>query len=1084
MLSPILFEEILEELAEPALSDLLAEYKKQFNLFKKIITTAHSSRSTDKSLFSMISYLINHDISNLEIETGLKNINKLYLLLKKNTILQSTLTKDDIVELKYFNTSLIFFFSNNTQFNSNIKCFNKFLRIKKQDDIELIKIKLKVDSFQKKDKSTEITGTDEQLNQVGITLTGDWADAYTYIFEDCVINLLNLKQLEEFVYSSTNDTLLVLEPAYLVDVSELAKFYSYSRDMVPMIAMEKYFDFIPNYNVIRGNAINIAFDKYVNSGTYNPKEVFEELYRTKPLQVLYALESSNIVWRDFQNDLESKRHLFDDLKLNDEYKNYLEPTYISYELGLSGRLDLLQINKFTKNKKKVVELKSGKAPNKEIVMLNSRKNKFLSGVWESHFAQICCYYLLIDANTNSKLEANLFYTGTQLTFNSKDEPTRGVTVDVQNKKDVIKFRNYMVSYEYSLINGFNLILKADFGKLFSNNYNTFLNFYSGLSEIARDYFNEFSVFIAKDNINTKLQIYKRKSNDAKSQLSQDQNYEIARICIKDSDFEKMYLSFDLNTNQSIFRTGDQVIISTFDLDQNNNVEQVFKGSIKDLLYNRMVVTFRNKYLTEEDFVDTEYYIYQDNSNRNASQSYKSIYNALSSPKANILLGLAKPRINKTIVSEIKLLQYKILNQKQSEIVEMAILAKDYYLIQGPPGTGKTSYVLRHLVKYYYEKTNINILLVAFTNRAVDEICKAVIEEVSQDNIIRLGNKESSELSNIMLSLQMENISYKEFKEKIKNVRIFAATTAYLQNNYELFLNKKFDLAIIDEASQLNELSTIGICSKVDKFILIGDEKQLPAISTMPDNEAIVQSEKLREIGIEKLNVSLFERLLRQAKLYNWNNSHGMLVEQSRMHTDIMKLANTLFYNNKLKKYANISEVGKIEIYNNNVNSMIAESRVIFINSQLSPKAKINNNELKISLKLLNQITQNLANDKISIGVIAPFKKHCIELQTELDNAGLFNISVDTVERYQGSERDIILINFVCSNLYMLNNSSSITEIDGIAIDRKLNVAITRAKQQLILVGNIDLLKQSKLHKALIELIEVNGLVVNEEDLKW
>lgn len=1083
MLSAILFEEILEELAMPALPDLLAEYKKQFKLFKSIITTAHSSRSTDKSLFSMISYLINHDISDKEIEVGLKNLNKLYILLKKNNILQTTLTEEDLIELKYFNTSLIFYFSSNTSFDTNIKCFGKFLRSSKQQEIEFKKLKLQVNTFQKKDKSTEITGTDEQLNEVHISLTGDCADAYSYLYENCIINLINIKQKDELTYLSTNDTLLVLEPAYLVDVSELAKFYSYSRDMVPMISMEKYFDFIPNYNVIRGNAINIAFDKYVNSGTYNPKEVFEELYRTKPLQVLYALESSNITWRDFQSDLESKRLLFDDLHLNDEYKNYLEPTYISFELGLSGRLDLLQINKFTKNKKKVVELKSGKAPNNEIVMLNSRKNKFFSGVWESHFAQICCYYLLIDANTNSKLEANLFYTGTQITFNSKDKPTRGVTVDVQNKKDVIKFRNYMVSYEYSLINGFNLILNADFGKLFASNYNTFLNFYSGLSEVARDYFNEFSVFIAKDNVNTKLQIYKRSANEAKSQLSQDQNFEIAQIILEECDFEKLYLTFELSTNQNIFRIGDQVIISTFDLDQNDNVEQVFKGSIKEITYNKMLVTFRNKYLTEEDFTNNEYYIYQDASNRNAAHQYKAIYNALSSPKANTLLGLAKPRTNKTLASEIKLLQYKILNQKQAEIVEMAILAKDYYLIQGPPGTGKTSYVLRHLVKYYYEKTTINILLVAFTNRAVDEICKAVLEEVGEDNLIRLGNKESSELNNIMLALQMENISYKEFKVKLKNVRIFAATTAYLQNNYELFLNKKFDLAIIDEASQLNELSTIGICSKVDKFILIGDEKQLPAISTMPESEAIVVSEKLKDIGIEKLNVSLFERLLRQAKKNNWTDSFGMLVEQSRMHTDIMFLANELFYQNKLKKYANVRESIELDIYNDELSSVLAQSRVIFINSQISPKAKINSNELKISLNILKQIKENITKNKVTIGVIAPFKKHCIELQAELEKVEIFDVSVDTVERYQGSERDIILINFVCSNLYMLSNSSSTTEIDGIEIDRKLNVAITRAKEQLIMVGNLELLKQSSIHKNMIRIIEKHGLIIEGSDLK-
>jgi len=123
-------------------------------------------------------------------------------------------------------------------------------------------------------------------------------------------------------------------------------------------------------------------------------------------------------------------------------------------------------------------------------------------------------------------------------------------------------------------------------------------------------------------------------------------------------------------------------------------------------------------------------------------------------------------------------------------------------------------------------------------------------------------------------------------------------------------------------------------------------------------------------------------------------------------------------------------------------------------------------------------------DDNEIGIITPFRAQCNLLRNELEKINSDNsIIVDTVERFQGSERKVIIISTTVNHTYQLKQIESSTILEGENIDRKLNVAITRAKEKLFVIGNKSVLKQSPMYQKLIEFIEDKYTFINFEEMK-
>lgn len=281
--------------------------------------------------------------------------------------------------------------------------------------------------------------------------------------------------------------------------------------------------------------------------------------------------------------------------------------------------------------------------------------------------------------------------------------------------------------------------------------------------------------------------------------------------------------------------------------------------------------------------------------------------------------------------------------------------------------------------------------------------------------------------------------------------MFVSTVASAYSHPLLFKLKEIDTIILDEATQVAESDIIGLLTKAKRFIMIGDEKQLPAVSIVSEEEQNTTNPILSSIELYNFNDSLFERLLRVNKKNDWS-AYAMLTEQSRMSLNIMSLSNNLFYNEQLQESDGIH------------NREDLHGEVLFYDVPASDEDKVNYAEVAQIREILSVL-----DDKTEVGIISPWRKQGNAIRKMLREIGMDDIIVDTVERFQGSERKTIIFS-TATNFNMLNSLSVIRTIDDLAVDRKLNVAITRAKERFIMLGDRQVLEQNEIYSRLLKLI--------------
>jgi superfamily I DNA and/or RNA helicase len=381
----------------------------------------------------------------------------------------------------------------------------------------------------------------------------------------------------------------------------------------------------------------------------------------------------------------------------------------------------------------------------------------------------------------------------------------------------------------------------------------------------------------------------------------------------------------------------------------------------------------------------------------------------------------------------------------------------------------------------------SLLLMAYTNRAVDEICNML----SDNNIdyLRIGNEYTCDerFRDHLLDYALKDYNkLDDIKQKILNTQVIVGTTATMQNRSYIFDLKHFDVAIVDEASQILEPNIVGLLTKPDKFILIGDYKQLPAVVQQDDSLSIVEDEELHAIGLQDCRNSLFERLIRIEKMNGRDDFVGVLNRQGRMHPEIANFPNNEFYFDEhlLSVPLPHQEAEKLDYdtpSEDAIDDLLKKHRMLFFPSvdcrRPDISDKVNTSEAHIVANLLRRI-HRFYNKKFdaskTVGVIVPYRNQIAMIRKEIEKLQipeLLNVSIDTVERYQGSQRDVIIYSFTIQNIYQLDFlTSNSFEEKGHIIDRKLNVAITRARKQMLITGNENVLKNNQLFKKLIESI--------------
>jgi DNA replication ATP-dependent helicase Dna2 len=404
-----------------------------------------------------------------------------------------------------------------------------------------------------------------------------------------------------------------------------------------------------------------------------------------------------------------------------------------------------------------------------------------------------------------------------------------------------------------------------------------------------------------------------------------------------------------------------------------------------------------------------------------------------------------------------------------------------------PGTGKTSVMIRKLVYHIFNNTTENILLLAYTNRAVDEICEAIdaISTQMRQHYFRIGSRYSSgeKWQEQLLNLKIENITTRQdLKALIDNHRIVVGTVSSVVGKTELFKLKKFDQVIIDEASQIPEPMLVGILPKLKKFILVGDHRQLPAVVAQTEPSSEVWDKDLRDIGLTNMRNSLFERLYLLCIKNGWDHAFAQLSHQGRMHQEIMAFPNEFFYGGSLNILPeNIGQAKKQmaplqfkDYSKDKLESLIFSKRTVFIPTPVDGTSNINKTnsyeaslaaEIAAKFKKAFEAENNLTTD--SIGIITPYRAQIALIKQALGQLNIEEglITVDTVERYQGGARQVIIIS-LCVN--ELNQMQTLVSLSSEGVDRKLNVAMTRAREHLIMLGNEPLLRKNDLYNQMIE----------------
>lgn len=448
------------------------------------------------------------------------------------------------------------------------------------------------------------------------------------------------------------------------------------------------------------------------------------------------------------------------------------------------------------------------------------------------------------------------------------------------------------------------------------------------------------------------------------------------------------------------------------------------------------------------------------------------------------------------------------NLAQKNAVENAILQKDIFLIQGPPGTGKTTVIKeiieQHLQLYPYDK----ILIVSQANVAVDNVIKGLLQSkntnISEDSIIRCGNEGSvgEEVKCVLFENKreeyVESIKKEVFsdpqKEKyrkewikiidnrdnisligeciLKNHQLIGATCVGLDKK-KLGLNEMiFDLVIIDEAGKALPGEILIPINRAKKLILIGDHKQLPPVvnPVLYDKEKCDIDDILEKDEKEDfLNESFFKRVFEACP----DTNKTTLTTQFRMPDKIGSMVSDLFYKEEHLKNGENTYTKQSLIFDNPLNILDMSSDKKYKEEKEENSGPYNLRECEILVNLIKYIRLNGYLDRIV--VITPYRNQKRHLIRSIRKSNLKNIEINTIDAFQGDECEIVI--------YCTTRSVKTTQYFSYA--SRLNVAFSRAKNELIIIGSLKYFerygKEHILYK-IAEYIKKNGKIIDSNFL--
>lgn len=435
----------------------------------------------------------------------------------------------------------------------------------------------------------------------------------------------------------------------------------------------------------------------------------------------------------------------------------------------------------------------------------------------------------------------------------------------------------------------------------------------------------------------------------------------------------------------------------------------------------------------------------------------------------LVVDLAPPRFRAN-ATQYSIPEEASLNVDQRRAIQKVMSAQDYALVLGMPGTGKTT-TIAHIIRTLVSQGK-SVLLTSYTHSAVDNILLKL--KTDQFPILRLGApaKVHPEVQEFTILANQRASSFEEIRHAWHDTPVVATTC--LGVSHSVFNERTFDYCIVDEASQITLPICIGPIRLARTFVLVGDHNQLPPL---------VQNEEARVGG---LDISLFKLLSDKHP-----DSVVNLEHQYRMCEDVMTLSNTLIYEGRLKCGTEALRHQKLAVpqmshlrqkhYDANTimrpgmprsfcvnwgsdhcwlrNLLDPDARVRFVNTDYLPSSReeakgnriVNPTEARIVVQLVDSLLA-VGVPANEIGVMTHYRSQLSLLKHGLRGFGN-SIELHTADRFQGRDKEVIVLSLVRSN-----EACSIGDL--LKDWRRINVAFTRAKTKLLVIGSRDTLKGS------------------------
>lgn len=928
------------------------------------------------------------------------------------------------------------------------------------------------------------------------------------------LNLLDCHVSEDL--TQITPTIIIVEPDFLIDISSLATcFTSYGHHPL-LYTLNRLKPRVNTQAALLGNFAGVALDLLVHgSETSSMNAALKRAFREDVLRYLACPDFDPAKFKqEAQRQMTNIAEAVDILQTEAQGHGgfLLEPSFVCEQLGLQGRVDLM-----TTDMSLLVEQKSGKNMKIEYQSHDSHGLQL-----EAHYVQLLLYYATLRYNFqrgDREVDTRLLY--------SRYEASRGLLAVNYYRtllREALKLRNQIVATELLIArDGFGRILpllNADtiykdvprdgyFHRYVLPELLLLTSRFSLLTPLERLYLERMMTFVYREQVAARLGSGEQRLHHSSGAASDlwfmplDEKIETGNIFLgltitdtqrttPDGGFDLITLTTALcplccdsvaasQSPVSNFRRGDMVYLYQYNGEPDVRRAILYKGTLSEIADGRLTVILTDGQQNVAIFNnDRPWAVEPGGSDAGTAGNIRSLFQfaATDPSRRALLLGQRAPQADTSITLS------QSYNPHYDDILLRISQARDYFLLVGPPGTGKTSMALRFIVQEELASNTQkpSLLLTAYTNRAVDEICDML--EAAGFDYLRIGNAASCDprfrnrlLGSVCCGSTATNPTLDGFRSLLERTPIIVSTTSMLLTRSFIFDVKHFSLAVVDEASQILEPGLIGILASdcIDRFVLIGDHKQLPAVVQQGEQDSVVSEPQLRAIGFADCRQSLFQRL------YQWELSQGRsqfigtLTHQGRMHPDVALFPSQHFYDGHLLPVPIAHQTATSLDYDvpaqDSLDELLKSRRVIFLKTDDESEAHL----VADLLRRIHRFYGERFDADRTVGVIVPYRSQIAAIRSELE-APLLDVSIDTVERFQGSQRDVIIYSFTATRLYQLDflTASTYTDEQGHVIDRKLNVALTRARKQMIMVGNAQLLRRNALFRQLIEAYSFNS----------